>query len=93
MIMAASCQKKAEPEIKPFEPMTIKAVSDGIGAATKTEMAYKLQCLTINGAESLGLQDKRGYIEVGKYADFVVLDKDILELEAQGKGRQVYPEQ
>ena len=40
-IMAASCQKEDEPEIKSFEPMTINAVSEGIGTATKTEMIYK----------------------------------------------------
>ncbi len=40
-----------------------------------------LQCLTLNGASSLGLENERGSIKVGKYADFVLLDKDILELE------------
>lgn len=44
-IMAASCQKEAEPDIKSFEPMTINAVSEGIGTATKTEMAYKYDIL------------------------------------------------
>lgn len=39
-----------------------------------------LQCLTINGAASLGLENERGSIRIGKYADFVLLDKDILEL-------------
>ena len=44
-ILAASCQKEAEPDIKSFEPMTINAVSEGIGTATKTEMAYKYDIL------------------------------------------------
>lgn len=44
-----------------------------------------LQCLTINGAASLGLENERGSIKVGKYADFVVLDQDILELEKTNK--------
>ena len=44
-IMAASCQKEAEPEIKSFKPMTINAVSEGIGTETKTEMAYKYDIL------------------------------------------------
>lgn len=44
-ILAASCQKEAEPEIKSFGPMTINAVSEGIGTATKTEMAYKYDIL------------------------------------------------
>ena len=44
-ILAASCQKEAEPESKSFEPMIINAVSEGIGTATKTEMAYKYDIL------------------------------------------------
>ena len=44
-ILAASCQKEAEPEFKSFGPMTINAVSEGIGTATKTEMAYKYDIL------------------------------------------------
>lgn len=64
-----------------------------------------LQCLTINGASSLGIESERGSIKVGKYADFVVLDQDVLELEKTDKkaifntnvaatyfeGKQVYP--
>ena len=52
-------------------------------------------------------EKERGSIEVGKYADFVVLDKDVLELEKTNKkdifntkvestwfeGKQVYPKQ
>ena len=38
-----------------------------------------LEALTINGAWQLGLEDERGSIKVGKYADFVILDKNILE--------------
>ena len=49
-----------------------------------------LKCLTINGAASLGLEKERGSIEVGKYADFVVLDKDVLELEAQNKRNDIF---
>ena len=41
VLFAVSCQKEAEPEIKSFEPMTINAVSEGIGTPTKTEMIYK----------------------------------------------------
>ena len=37
-----------------------------------------LQCLTINGAKQLGIEDKCGSIKVGKNADFVILDKNFL---------------
>lgn len=37
-----------------------------------------LNALTINGAWQLGIEKERGSIKVGKYADFVVLDSNIL---------------
>ena len=37
-----------------------------------------LKALTINGAWQLGLEKERGSVKVGKYADFVILDKNIL---------------
>ena len=42
-----------------------------------------LQALTINGAWQLGLENERGSIRVGKYADFVILDRNILEYEEE----------
>ena len=38
-----------------------------------------LQALTINGAWQLGLENERGSIKVGKYADFVIADKDVFD--------------
>ncbi|MBP5484124.1 MAG: amidohydrolase family protein, partial [Bacteroidales bacterium] len=49
---------------------------------------------TINGARQLGIEDKKGSIEVGKDADFLVFDKDLLTAEHEGfsynKPSQVY---
>ena len=81
--------------------------ADPLNPTELLTVAQTLNCLTINGAVSLGLQDERGSIEVGKYADFVVLDKDVLEQEKTNKkdifntkvactwfeGQQVYPKQ
>ena len=36
-----------------------------------------LDVMTINGAKLLGIEKERGSIEVGKYADFLHIDKDI----------------
>ena len=38
-----------------------------------------LQALTYNGAWQLGLEHERGSIKVGKYADFVIVDKDVIK--------------
>lgn len=42
-----------------------------------------LKCLTINGAWQLGLENERGSIKVGKYADFLLLDKNILNYQGE----------
>lgn len=39
---------------------------------------------TINGAKQLGIEDKKGSIEVGKDADFLVFDNDLLTAEKEG---------
>ena len=39
---------------------------------------------TINGAKQLGIEDKKGSIAVGKDADFLVFDKDLLTAEHEG---------
>jgi predicted amidohydrolase YtcJ len=53
-----------------------------------------LEVMTINGAIQLGIQEERGSIEVGKYADFLILNKDILSCEPdqihEGQVNKVY---
>lgn len=45
-----------------------------------------LQAMTYNGAWQLHLEKERGSIEPGKYADFVILDEDVLTCDAQHLG-------
>ena len=49
---------------------------------------------TINGAIQLGIEDKKGSVTVGKDADFLVFDNDLLTAEHEGfsynKPRDVY---
>ena len=39
---------------------------------------------TINGAKQLGIEASKGSIEVGKDADFLVFDNDLLTAEHEG---------
>ena len=39
---------------------------------------------TINGAKQLGIEDRKGSIEAGKDADFLVFDNDLLTAEQEG---------
>ena len=50
-------------------------------AVLDLETAIELQ--TVNAAYALGHDDNTGSIEVGKYADFVVLDQDLFELDVK----------
>ena len=56
---------------KPFAEKELISVREG------------LKALTINGAYQLGLEKERGSVKVGKYADFVILDKNILDYKGE----------
>ena len=43
-----------------------------------------IEVMTINGAWSMGIEDKSGSLEVGKSADFIVLDTNPFERPVQG---------
>jgi predicted amidohydrolase YtcJ len=48
-----------------------------------------IDAYTLNGAEMLDLRDVAGSLEVGKSADFIVLDRDILALADSGHAADV----
>ena len=66
VIEVAVTGQEPESDIDPFAPNELLTVKEA------------LECLTINGAKQLGIEDKCGSIKVGKNADFVVLDKNFL---------------
>ncbi|MCQ2752402.1 MAG: amidohydrolase family protein [Coriobacteriales bacterium] len=58
---------------------------EGIPYNTKELLSIRevLECLTINGARQLEIDDKCGSIKQGKNADFVILDKDFLDYQGE----------
>jgi len=47
------------------------------------DLETKIEAYTINGAYTMSLEDQQGSIEVGKRADFVVLDYNLFDLAPQ----------
>ena len=68
----------------PAEPLTLawaavnRIGSDGVvwGPDQRVALGEALHAITLGGAGSLGLEDEVGSIEVGKRADFTVLEQD-----------------
>ena len=56
------------------------ARSGQIGAPI--DLASGIRMLTINGARTMHQEDQTGSIEVGKYADFIVLDRNLFKIPA-----------
>ncbi|CAH6798155.1 Urease [Vibrio chagasii] len=55
-----------------------------MGKSGLTDIYTAIDAYTLNAAKSLGIDDITGTIEVGKSADFAILDKDITTLSARG---------
>jgi predicted amidohydrolase YtcJ len=74
MAIAVTRQLPGQPPITPAQRISIQSAID----------AY-----TINGARYLNRDREAGSIEVGKSADFIVLDRDILKLAEAGRGPDI----
>jgi predicted amidohydrolase YtcJ len=74
----------------PFIGMEIGITRKAVGTIEMNPQNYKealskeemLEVLTINGAYQLHLEQEIGTLEVGKRANFIVLNKDIKEVSA-----------
>jgi hypothetical protein len=53
-------------------------------ASEKMSIEEMILGYTINGAKQLGIEDSKGSIAVGKDADFLVFDNDLLTAEHEG---------
>jgi predicted amidohydrolase YtcJ len=60
-----------------------------LNSAQRLSLPEVIEAYTVNGARVLGLEREAGSIEVGKSADFVLIDRDILALAAGGHPEQV----
>jgi predicted amidohydrolase YtcJ len=74
MAVAVTRQLPGQPPTTPGQRLSIQDAID----------AY-----TINGARYLSLDAETGSIEVGKSADFVLIDRDIVKLAETGEGMQI----
>ena len=51
--------------------------------AEKLSITQAIRLFTIDGARALGLQERTGTLEVGKSADLIVLNHNLLEIPAE----------
>ena len=54
-----------------------------LDADQRMDLETMIEAYTINGAYTMSLEDQQGSIEVGKRADFVVLDYNLFDLAPQ----------
>ena len=52
-----------------------------LGLKHAVELSTVVKIFTLNGAKAMGLADQTGSIEVGKYADMIILDRNIFTSE------------
>src|SRR5262249_10231162 len=72
--MGVTRSRHGLPPLSPWQRLTLRDLID----------AY-----TINGARALGRASEIGSVEVGKSADFIILDQDILALADQGHPEKI----
>jgi predicted amidohydrolase YtcJ len=67
------------------------AIRDGIvlNADERLDIHDTIAAYTINGARSLGQADRQGSIEVGKRADLIVIDQDLVALVESGQAERI----
>lgn len=62
---------------------------DALNASQDLNVDEAIDAYTINGARMLGIDKDAGSLQVGKSADFIVLDRDIVQLAADGRADDI----
>lgn len=65
-----------------FNPLSSAPEEQVYGRSELTDIHQAIQAMTINGAWALGMENERGSIKVGKFADFILIDTDLLNTPA-----------
>ncbi|WP_343314765.1 amidohydrolase [Brucella sp. BE17] len=61
--------------------MTRQGPDGGLNPAEKLDVVTMLLAYTRHAAQAIGLADKIGTLSVGKQADFIIVDRDVLNVE------------
>ncbi len=70
----------------PIPPFGGRVPSEVLWPAERIPVLQAIRSYTINGAYGNFLEKERGSIEAGKYADLIVLDRNILDIDPSGIG-------
>jgi predicted amidohydrolase YtcJ len=94
ILVAGSDAPVETPDPRPFVNMSYAILrhdpgQPALNPAQSISIREVLDAYTINGARAMGRDQEFGSLEVGKSADFIVLDRDILALADQGTPERI----
>lgn len=73
----------ANPWLAMHHAMTRYGPNGGLNPAERLDLNSMLLAYTRHAAQAIGLADEIGSLTVGKQADFIVLDRDVLEVDVE----------